>query len=177
MSGSSALFSADANSTFPLTSVASKELINDLRRAAADIFEIQFYRSSEENAFELTNDPYWVTHHTRDFDSRSERALRSSAALEAPSSAPTRAHDQTCTGELVLCNTGNLNWAFLQSLNDTKASSQFEARLDDAIRTTKAIIEATFERGRAREPGNRLSRCTQDSLGRVPRRDHGGSAH
>jgi hypothetical protein len=41
-------------------------LINDLRRAAADIFEIQFYRSFDENAFELNNDPYWVTHHIRE---------------------------------------------------------------------------------------------------------------
>jgi hypothetical protein len=42
--------------------------------------------------------------------------------------------------------------AILQSLNDTfrKASSQFEERLDNAIRATKAAIAATLEHRRAR---------------------------
>jgi hypothetical protein len=56
------------------------------------------------------------------------------------------------TNELVLRNTSSLHWAILQSLNDTfrKAGSQFQERLDEAIGTTRAVIDATLERGRVR---------------------------
>jgi hypothetical protein len=145
-------FSADTNSTFSAHQHRLEELINDVRRAAADIFEVQFHRGSEEAAFQLTNDPYWVTRHVREalipdpsgvLDRLLPRRLRQMR---------TRKRLIARTNELVLRNTSSLHWAILQSLNDTfrKAGSQFEERLDDAIRATRAVIEATLERGRVR---------------------------
>jgi hypothetical protein len=124
-----------------------EELINDERRAAADIFDIEFYRSSEDSSFELANDPYWVTRHVQ------ETLIPDPSGVIDRLLPWERRRARLCarlirqTNELVRRNVGSLHWAILQSLNDTfrKASSQFEERLDNAIHATKAAIAATLE--------------------------------
>lgn len=145
-------FSADVNAAFATHHRRFEELINDVRKAAADIFEIQFHQVSEDSPFELTNDPYWVTQHIHEslipdpggiIDYLLPRSLRRARLRERVVKR---------TNKLVLRNTSNLHWALLQSINDTfrKAGSQFEDQLSAAIQTTRAVIEATLERRRAR---------------------------
>jgi GTP-binding protein EngB required for normal cell division len=145
-------FSADVNAAVAAHHRCFEDLINDVRRAAADIFEIPYYQGAEDAAFELTNDPYWVTQHIQEslipdpsglIDRLLPRSVRRS-----------RLRDRVIktTNELVLRNSSNLHWALLQSINDTfrKARSQFEERMNAAIQGTKEVIEATLERRRAR---------------------------
>jgi GTPase Era involved in 16S rRNA processing len=145
-------FSADANSSFSAHQRRLEQLINDVRRAAAEIFEVQFHRTLEDTAFELTNDPYWVTLHVRETLIPDPSGLVD--RLLPGKLRQTRLRDRVIsrTKELVLRNTGSLHWAILQSLNDTfrRADWQFEERLIDAIRATRAVIEATLERRRVR---------------------------
>ncbi len=145
-------FAAAANSAFSAHERRLGELINDVRRAAADIFETEFYRSSEDSSFELTDDPYWVTRHVQETLMPDPSKVIDRLLPWEQRRARLRARLIRQTNELVRRNVGNLHWAILQSLNDTfrKARSQFEERLDDAMSATKAVILATLERRRAR---------------------------
>jgi GTP-binding protein EngB required for normal cell division len=145
-------FAAAANSAFSAHQRCFEELINDVRRAAANIFETEFYRSSEDSSFELTNDPYWVTRHVQETLMPDPSKVIDRMLPWEQRRARVRARLVRQTNELVRRNVGNLHWAILQSLNDTfrKARSQFEERLDDAMGATKAVILATLERRRAR---------------------------
>jgi GTP-binding protein EngB required for normal cell division len=145
-------FAAAANSAFSTHQRRLQELINDVRRAAANIFETEFYRSSEDSSFELTNDPYWVTRHVQETLIPDPSKVLDRLLPWEHRRARLRARLIRQTNELARRNIGSLHWAILQSLNDTfrKARSQFEERLDDAMGATKAVILATLERPRAR---------------------------
>jgi GTPase Era involved in 16S rRNA processing len=145
-------FSTTLNASFSAHQRRSEELLNDVRKTAADIFEIEFHSGFEDGWFEFAHDPYWVTQHVRetlipDPSGLVDRLLPGTVRR-------TRLRERVIrrTNELVLRNTSSLHWALLQSLNDAfrKASAQFEARLDSAILATKAVIEATLERRRVR---------------------------
>jgi GTP-binding protein EngB required for normal cell division len=144
-------FAAAANSAFSAHERRLEELINDVRRAAANIFETEFYRSSEDSSFELTNDPYWVTRHVQETLMPDPRKIIDHLLPWEQRRSRLRARLIKQTNELVRRNVGNLHWAILQSLNDTfrKARSRFEERLDDAMGATKTVILAAMERRRA----------------------------
>jgi GTPase Era involved in 16S rRNA processing len=145
-------FSADANLALSAHQRRLEQLINDVQRAAAEIFEVQFHRSSEDAAFELTNDPYWVTLHVRETLIPDPSWLVD--RLLPGTLRQTRLRDRVISRmkELVVRNTSSLHWAILQSLNDTfrRADCQFGERLVEAVRATRAVIEATLERRRVR---------------------------
>jgi hypothetical protein len=52
--------------------------------------------------------------------------------------------------ELILRNAENLRWAILRGIDETfrRASAQFEERLDDAITTTRGVIQEALARRR-----------------------------
>jgi GTP-binding protein EngB required for normal cell division len=145
-------FAAAANSAFSSHRRRLEELINEVRGAATDIFKIEFYRTSEDSSFELTNDPYWVTLHVQETLIPGPSGVIDRLLPSKQRRARLRARRIRQTNELVRRNVGSLHWAIFQSLNDTfrKASSRFEERLDDAIGATKAVIAATLEHRRAR---------------------------
>jgi GTP-binding protein EngB required for normal cell division len=145
-------FSADANSAFSAHQQRFEGLVDDVRRTAADIFETQFRRGAEGTLFELTNDPYWVTQPVQETLIPDSSGLVDRLLPTKLRRARLRERIIRKTNELVLRNASNLNWAILQSLNDTfrKAGSQFEERLDDAIRATKVVVEAVLVRRRDR---------------------------
>lgn len=143
-------FASNANAAFSAHQRRFDRLVGDVRRTAANIFNIPFRGGSEESLFALTNDPYWVTRHiegalipdpSRFFDRLLPAKLRRARLRERIIKK---------TNALVLRNASNLNWAILQSLNDTfrKAGAQFEDRLDDAIRATGTVIDAALARRR-----------------------------
>lgn len=145
-------FSADVNAAFVAHQRRFEGLIDDVRKAVADIFEIQLYHGDEDTAFELTNDPYWVTQYIQESLIPNPSGLIDRLLPRSIRRSRLRNRIVKTTNELVLRNTGNLHWALLQSINDTfrKASSQFEERLNAAIQATKKVIEATLERRHAR---------------------------
>jgi GTPase Era involved in 16S rRNA processing len=145
-------FSATLNASFLTHQRRSEELLNDVRKTAADIFQLEFHSGFEDGRFEFAHDPYWVTQHVRetlipDPSGLVDRLLPGTLRR-------TRLRERVIrrTHDLVLRNASNLHWALLQGLSDAfrNASAQFEARLDNAIHATKAVIEVTLERRRMR---------------------------
>ncbi len=145
-------FSADANAAFAAHKRRLDNLINEVRKAAASIFEIQFYGTSEDDVFQLTNDPYWVTQHVQESLIPDPSGLIDRLLPRTVRRARLRERVIKTTNELVLRNTSSLHWALLQSINDTfrRATSEFEERLNAAIEGIKKVIEATLERRRTR---------------------------
>jgi GTPase Era involved in 16S rRNA processing len=145
-------FSTTLNALFSAHQRRSEELLNDVRKTAADIFEIEFHSGFEDGWFEFAHDPYWVTQHVRETLIPDPSGLVDRLLPCTLRRRRLRERVIRRTNDLVLRNASNLHWALLQSLNDTfrKVSAQFAARLDNAIRATKAVIEATLERRRVR---------------------------
>jgi GTP-binding protein EngB required for normal cell division len=145
-------FSATLNASFSARQRHSEELLNDVRKTAAEIFEIDFHSGSEDGWFEFSHDPYWVTQHVRETLIPDPTVLVDRLLPGTLRRTRLREHVIRSTNDLVLRNTSNLHWALLQSLKDAfrSASAQFEARLDNAIDATKTVIEATLERRRVR---------------------------
>ena len=168
-------FSADVNTAFATHQHRFEDVINEVRSAAADIFEIQFRQASEDSLFELTNDPYWVTQHVHESLIPDPSGLIDRLLPLSVRRARLRDRLVKRTNELVLRNTSNLHWALLQSINDTfrTADFRFEEWLNAAIQATRAVIEATLERRRARsfEVEPELARVREHIAALSKRRD------
>lgn len=142
-------------------------LVYRVQQTAAEIFDVSFRQGSETSTLQLDREPYWVTEFVgstlipdpaRTIDyilPRRLRRLRLRARLVKEAE------------ELVLRNAENLRWAIVCALDVTfrSAALQFEERLDDAITTTKKIIEDALTRRRSQtflvEPeADRLRRAT-----------------
>jgi GTPase Era involved in 16S rRNA processing len=106
-------FAAAANSAFSAHQRRLEELINDVRRAAADIFDIELYPSSEDSSFELTNDPYWVTRHVQETLVPEPSGIIDRLLPWEQRRARLRARLVGQTNELVRRNVGSLHWAIL----------------------------------------------------------------
>jgi hypothetical protein len=119
------------------------ELVATVRRTAAELFDIPFRQDNERDAFELGEDPYWVTERVaatlipdpaRLVDSILPAKLRRSRVR-------TRLFNNT--EQLIVRNAENLRWAILLGFEETfrRAIGHIEERLDDAIGVTKQVIE------------------------------------
>jgi GTP-binding protein EngB required for normal cell division len=124
--------------------------VNAVKRAAAAAFQIHFTESREADAFALRHEPYWVTQEMRArlipytgrwFDRllpAFQRAQRRRARLLAQ------------IGELVVRNAENLRWALIRGTDETfrDAAASLQTRLDDAVKTTRGVIEEALIRRR-----------------------------
>jgi hypothetical protein len=121
-----------------------------VRRTAAEIFDVPLGSDAKHEAFELGEDPYWVTESTRatlipDPSRLMDRVLP--ASLHRPR---LRARMIRQADELIVRNAENLRWAILRGLDETfrKATTQFEERLDETIRATRDVIRDALARRR-----------------------------
>lgn len=145
-------FAADAGAALLSCEGRVNALMDQVRRTAAEIFDVPLGPDTEHEAFELGEDPYWVTESTsatlipdpsRLIDrlfpaSLRRRRLRTRMARQAE--------------ELIVRNAENLRWAILRGLDETfrKATTQFEERLDETIRATRDVIRDALSRRRDR---------------------------
>jgi GTPase Era involved in 16S rRNA processing len=126
------------------------ELIERVRRTAAETFDVVLAAESEPDAFHLTQDPYWVTE-------RISSALIPEFARFvdhlAPAGARRRRRRQRIvseTKELIIRNAENLRWAILRGIDETFriAIGYFEDRLNDVMMATRGIIDEAVVRRR-----------------------------
>jgi len=126
------------------------ELVDKVRRAAANVFHVTFAPEPEPEAFRLVQEPYWVT----------ERI----ASTLIPTLNPVigrllpgpirrnrlRARILADSNELIVRNAESLRWAILRGLDETfrSAASQLDGRVGDAIAATKGVIQDALERRR-----------------------------
>jgi GTPase Era involved in 16S rRNA processing len=127
-------------------------LVDRIRQTAAEIFDVPLGPAAEQQAFELGEDPYWVTESTRlslipDASRLIDRIFP--ASLRRPR---LRSRMIRQAEELIVRNGENLRWAILRGLDETfrQAASQFEERLDETIAATRNVIEDALMRRRDR---------------------------
>jgi GTP-binding protein EngB required for normal cell division len=144
------VFAADAGAALLGCRDRVNTLIDRVRRTAAEIFNVSLGPDTEHEAFELGEDPYWVTEGTsatlipdpsRLIDRLFPMRLRRSRL---------RARMIRLADELIVRNAENLRWAILRGLDETfrKATAQFEERLDEAIAATNDVIRDALARRR-----------------------------
>jgi hypothetical protein len=123
-------------------------LVEQVRCAAAEAFDISFARPGEGEPFRLGEDPYWVTERLgtsvipdvgrlvdRLLPLRVRRSrLRARLAREAD--------------HLVIRNAENLRWAILRGLEEAfrSAATRLEQHLEQAIDATRGVIRDALAR-------------------------------
>jgi GTPase Era involved in 16S rRNA processing len=127
-------------------------LVEDVRRTAAQTFEVALAAESEPETFRFAQDPYWVTERiastlipdlSRFFDNllpaNQRRRRRRLRIVEE-------------TRELIVRNAENLRWAIRRGLDDTfrAAVGSFEDKLNEAIMATRGVIEDAMAQRRNR---------------------------
>jgi len=143
-------FATDAEAALHGCQGRVNALVDHVRRTAADIFDVTLGSDAKHDAFELGEDPYWVTESTGatlipNPSRLIDRLLP--ARLRRP-----RLHARMIrqADELIVRNAENLRWAILRGLDETfrKATTQFEERLDETIRATRDVIRDALARRR-----------------------------
>jgi GTPase Era involved in 16S rRNA processing len=143
-------FAADAGAALRACQDRVSALVDRVRQTAAEIFDVPLGMDTEHEAFELGEDPYWVTETThatlipdpsRLIDRLLPARLRRSRL---------RARMIRQAEELIVRNGENLRWAILRGLDETfrKAVMQFEERLDLTIGATRNVIKDSLARRR-----------------------------
>jgi GTP-binding protein EngB required for normal cell division len=127
------------------------ELLDSIRHAAANAFDLSFPAEQPDQPFELGEDPYWVTDAAGAtlpdtgrlldrFVPKRLRRLRLQFRLLRQ------------TDDLIVRNAENLRWAILRGIFETigTAADSIEERLGDAVSTTKGVIDDVLARRRVR---------------------------
>jgi GTP-binding protein EngB required for normal cell division len=127
-------------------------LVGEVRRTAAEMFDVTFVSEGEPEAFRLAQEPYWVTERISstlipDLSRLIDRFLPTALRRRRR-----QARIINETNEMILRNAENLRWAILRGLDETfrAAATQLEERLSDAITATKGVIEDALTRRRDR---------------------------
>ncbi|MGB6534410.1 MAG: dynamin family protein [Xanthobacteraceae bacterium] len=125
-------------------------LVEDVRRTAAKMFEVELPAQAEPEPFRLAQEPYWIDERIAsslipDFSPFIDR-------LFPPALRRSRRHARIVkeTNELIVHNAENLRWAILRGLDETfrTTSSRLDERFGEAIAATEGVIRETLERRR-----------------------------
>ena len=141
-------FAADAGAALRGCQDRVDELVDRVRRTAAEIFDVPLGPDSQHEAFELGEDPYWVTDSTRATLIPNPSRLIDRLLPAAMRRPRLRARMVRQAEELIVRNAENLRWAILRGLDETfrKATAQFEERLDETIGATRGVIRDALAR-------------------------------
>ena len=125
-------------------------LLDQVRRTAAEMFDIKLAPESEPETFHLAQEPYWLTER---IDSTLIPDVSRLLGRLLPSAVRYRRRRVRIvkeTNELILRNAENLRWAILRGLDETfrAAATLLEERFRDAITATKGVIEDALTRRR-----------------------------
>ncbi len=124
------------------------ELIESVRKAAVNLFDLPDQAPESQEAFRLAEQPYWVTHkwssmlspiHVGLLDKLLPVTVRQKRILD-------RLLEQV--NELVAKNVENLRWVIFQSIDQAfiQFGSMLDQRLADTVAATHGAIRATMDR-------------------------------
>lgn len=127
-------------------------LVEEVRRTAAELFEIPYRSGDKVDAFALSREPCWVT---RQWNATlSPFPPGAFEALLPPGLRKARVLKRVLAGTeaLVRQNTENLRWSLLQSMNDAffRFGTRLDERLKQAVAATHGAVEAAVMRRRER---------------------------
>jgi hypothetical protein len=145
-----ALFSKQATEGLSHHQRGIDAIVDQVRREAAETFDIDFASEDESEPFRLRQEPYWVTEELTatlipDLSRLGDRLLPNALRWHRR-----REWVLAQTKELIVRNAESLRWAILRSLDDIfrTAPLQFEQRLNAAIEATKGVIDDAASRRR-----------------------------
>ena len=120
------------------------ELVNLVRRTAADLFDVPYAALAESERFKLGREPYWVTQQWSDKMAFVPAGLVNRLLPATMRRARLRGQLEGRVTELVQRNVENLRWATLQGLDGTfrRFSTMLDERLAAAIEATKGAVAA-----------------------------------
>lgn len=141
-------FAAEAGAALDGCQERVKVLVDRVLQTAAEIFDVPLGPGTEYEAFELGEDPYWVTESVRTTLIPDASRLLDPLLPAGLRRRRLRARMNHQVEELVIRNGENLRWAILRGLDETfrKATAQFEEQLDQAIAATRDVIKDALTR-------------------------------
>ena len=143
-------FAADAGAALGTCQDRVKTLVERVRQIAAEIFKVPVAAHTEHEAFNVGEDPYWVTENASQALIPDPSRLIDRLLPAALRRRRLRARMMRQAEELVIRNGENLRWAILRGLDETfrKATAQFEERLEETIAVTRNVIRDALARRR-----------------------------
>ena len=141
-------FAADADAALRGCQDQVNALVDRVRRTAAEIFDVPLGPDTEQAAFELGEDPYWLTDSARATFIPDPSRLVDHLFPATLRRRRLRARMLRQAEELIVRNGENLRWAILRGLDEIfrKATAQLEERLDETIRATRDVIRDALMR-------------------------------
>jgi GTPase SAR1 family protein len=141
-------------------------LIEEIKKAASEIFEIPYTAGSSCNEMVVTKKPYWVKHSwNSSFIPLPENFIDSIV----PGKIRTRRIKARLTrqaGDLSMANVENLSWVTLLNLDETfrKFTTEFDKKLHDVIHATEGALLETIRRSVEHRQGTseELKKIKQD---------------
>lgn len=129
------------------------QLIETLRRTAAELFEVPYRAPAASGAFELRRDPYWVSREWTDALSPIDPAWIDRFLPSSTRKRRIQARLQKQIRMLVIRNVENLRWALYQSLDQSlqQFSARLDERLEETLLTTRKGIVSVLEKRKATE--------------------------
>lgn len=125
----------------------ANELMDAIRKGAAELFDIPYRAPESEGTFEATRQPYWVTHKWTSSMNPVNAGLFDWLLIGALKRAAIQKRLMAQVEDLIIHNVENLRWATLQNLDH--AFRKFIANLDngltETIAATHGAIEAVLE--------------------------------
>lgn len=120
------------------------DLVNLVRRTAADLFDVPYAEAAESERFRLGHAPYWVKRPWIDRLVFFPPGLTNRLLPASVRQARRRNQLQEQVNDLVQHNVENLRWATLQGVNDTfrRFTTMIEERLATAIEATQGAVKA-----------------------------------
>jgi hypothetical protein len=124
------------------------ELVETLRRAAADLFQVPYRPLGADDALEIRRKPYWVLN------------TWNTEALPMLKSTEQRLED------LARRNVENIRWSMLQNLivSFSSFATRVKERLDETVAATKGAMEAAQERRSRGQEDVAQALCRLDGL-------------
>ena len=128
------------------------ELIESVRKTAADLFDVPYDARGSSDTFEVIRQPYWVTYKWSSTLSPIPMGLIDRLLPVSAQQRRIRKLLLGQAGELVVANVENLRWAIFQSINQTftRFGSTLDKRLAETVEATHGVIRAVVERRRSR---------------------------
>ncbi len=124
------------------------KLIDSIRQAAAELFDIPYKQVQATQDFEIARRPYWVSHQWARSFRRIPRGVvdKLLPAGIRRSQLTKRATEQV--DELVMQNAENLRWAVFQNLDQSfiRFRSELEKRFEQTLAATEGAIETALRK-------------------------------
>ncbi len=147
----SELFEKKAAEVLGVHQQRADSLIESVRKAAADLFDVPYHAPESTGAFKMYREPHWVTHKWSStinpippgaIDRLLPSRVRKARVMK-------RLLDEIHV--LVVSNVENLRWATYQSIEQTflRFGSALDERLADTISATHGAIQAALEKRKA----------------------------